>query len=87
MSEPHDAAPAPRLAEVKWTWRRLYSFGLAAACLWLIRMIIVRPQDVGQLQGLGLALCGLIALVTLVYVAGALATDIARIIEARERAK
>lgn len=79
--------PAPRLAEVQWTWRRAFSFSLVAACLWFIRLIITRTTDPGVLKALGLALCGLIALVTIVYVTGALATDIARIMEARGRAK
>lgn len=86
MSEPQ-APPAPRLAEVQWTWRRLFSFSLVAACMWLVREIIDRANDPGVQKTLGLALCGLVALQALLYVAGAMATDIARIIEARGRGK
>ncbi len=75
-----DPAPLPRLAEISWRYRRLFSFGLVAACCWLVRAIIFRTEDPAVLKALALALCGLIALVTLVYVTGALATDIARIV-------
>jgi endo-1,4-beta-mannosidase len=76
------------LAEVQWTHRRAFSYGAAGALIFLLGGIVLfRTDDPEVLKPLGLAFCGLIALVTLVYVAGATATDIARIIEARGRGK
>lgn len=77
-----DSAPtaAPlQLAEVQWTWRRWFTYVLTAVLAALVAYLISRLDDPGALKAVGLALCGLIGLGQLLYMAGAVVTDLARL--------
>lgn len=76
-----DAAPL-QLAEVRWTYRRWYAYVLTAVLAALVGLVIWRLDDPVALKTLGLALCALIALLALLYMAGAVTTDLARLMAA-----
>lgn len=80
-----DAGPL-QLAEVRWTWRRIFSIGLTVALVGLLVLVITRLSDPGALKAIALALAGLIGLVALLYIAGATTTDVARLIAAARAA-
>jgi hypothetical protein len=69
-------------AEVVWSWRRWFTFGLTLICCALVGLIVWRLQDPASLRLIALTLCGLIALLTLFYVGGATLTDIWRLVTA-----
>lgn len=77
-----DGAPL-QLAEVQWTFRRWYAYVLTAVLAGLVGLVIWRLDDPAALKALGLTLCGLIALLALLYMAGAVTTDLARLAAAR----
>lgn len=72
------AAPLP-LAEVRWTFRRWYTYVLTAVICALLAFTIHRLQDAGALKVIGLALVAQVALSQILYLAGATATDLARL--------
>jgi hypothetical protein len=80
-----DGAPL-QLAEVRWTWRRVFSIGLTVALLGLLVLVITRLSDPGALKAIALALAALIGLVALLYIAGATTTDVARLVAAARAA-
>lgn len=75
-------APPLQLAEVRWTYRRWYAYVLTAVLAALTALVIWRLDDPVALKTLGLALCALIALQALLYMAGAVTTDLARLVAA-----
>ncbi|MGZ8362467.1 MAG: hypothetical protein ACXW3D_01290 [Caulobacteraceae bacterium] len=70
------------LPEIRWEWRRAFAFLIVLLCAAGIGLIIVKCADPTTLRWVGLALCGLIALVTAFYIGGATMTDLARLAEA-----
>jgi cytochrome bd-type quinol oxidase subunit 1 len=71
-------APLP-LAEVRWTFRRWYTYVLTGVICALLAFVVHRLQDPAALKVIGLALVALIALSQLLYLAGATVTDLARL--------
>lgn len=72
--------PAPlQLAEIRWTFRRIFTYLLTAIAAGLVGFVIHRLEDPEALKWIGLALVLLIAVVALLYLAGATATDLARL--------
>ncbi len=67
------------LPEVRWTFRRYYSYGLTVLLAGLVGLVIWRTEDPRALMWLGLSLVAVIAIVALLYLAGATATDITRL--------
>lgn len=67
------------LPEVRWTYRRWYTYGLTVVAAVLVACIIFRLDDPRALMWLGLALCGVIVLLALSYLFGATATDVVRL--------
>jgi len=72
-------APPLQLAEVQWTFRRIFAYALTGVLAALVGLVIWRLDDPTALKVLGLALCALIALLALLYMAGAVTTDLARL--------
>ena len=85
----HPTTPTPRLREVTWLWRRLWSFGVTFGALAIVAFIVsvlpeaglALPQAVA-LQQVAFALIGLIVFVGLIYVVGATAYELVQLIEA-----
>lgn len=81
--------PAPRLQEVQWLWRRLWSFavtliGLAvlAGIVWLLGQPGLSATQAHALQAMGYVVAGLIAFVGLIYVGGATTYEIWQLVSA-----
>jgi len=70
---------APRLPEIRWTYRRWYTYGLTVIASALLACIIWRLHDPRALMWLGLALCAVIVLLALSYLYGATVTDVAQL--------
>lgn len=68
-----------QLAEVRWTFRRWFTYVLTAALCGLLAFVVHRLTDPTALKVIGLALVAQIALSQLLYLAGATATDLARL--------
>jgi len=74
-------------AEVRWTWRRGFTYGLCAIYSVLLAIIIVKLPTAAASAGsplmwIGLAIIGAQVTMGLLYLAGATATDIARVFAA-----
>lgn len=67
------------LAEVQWTWRRIYTYLVTAAACGLLAWIIHRLTDPQALKAIGLALIAFMSLAQLFYLGGATITDLARL--------
>jgi hypothetical protein len=67
------------LADVRWTWRRVYVYGRSVFITGLLVLIILRLDDAASLKALALTLCGLLLVDALLYLAGATTTDITRL--------
>ncbi len=81
--------PTPRLREVTWLWRRLWSFGVTFAALAIVAGIVFVLPGAGlalaqavALQQVAFALIGLIVFVGLIYVVGATAYELVQLVEA-----
>lgn len=81
--------PAPRLHEINWQARRWWSFivtivGLAliAGLTWIIGQPQTPPEAAQAAAGAIYALCGLIAFVGVLYIAGATGYEIAQLFQA-----
>lgn len=79
-------AAAPKLADVQWTWRRVFAYSATAVNSLLIGFVIhaltepdLHPM-VGALQIIAVGLLLLQALLIVAYMMGATATDL-RVIE------
>ncbi len=85
-SGPILVAPPPEqdLPEIQWLWRRVYTYGLTVILAALFGVIIWRTKDAATLKLFGEILAGLIALQSLLYLAGATCTDITRLVKAVE---
>lgn len=76
-----DTAPL-QLAEVRWTFRRWYTYLVTAVVCGLLAFVVSRLEDPTALKVIGLALIAQIALSQLLYLAGATVTDLARLASA-----
>jgi hypothetical protein len=81
--------PTPRLREVTWLWRRLWSFGVTFGALAIVAGIVMVLPGTGlalaqavALQQVAFALIGLIVFVGLIYVVGATAYELVQLVEA-----
>lgn len=70
--------PAPRLMEINWFWRRLWSFAVTLALLaivalhaWFLGREGLNPEQAAAIQRTVWAELGLIAFVGAIYVGGA----------------
>jgi predicted membrane channel-forming protein YqfA (hemolysin III family) len=75
-----------RLPEIQWTFRRGYTYVLTAVLALGVAGIVWKLDDPVALRWLGLALCALIALLAVLYLAGATVTDLARLAAAARTA-
>lgn len=72
------------LPEIRWTWRRVYTYGLTVGGLVLLNDLIhllaaAPPASVQPLLVIAMAVIVLIGAIGLVYLAGATVTDIRRL--------
>ncbi|MFC3070507.1 hypothetical protein [Phenylobacterium soli] len=75
------------LLEVRWLWRRIFTYAATALNSAGIASVIWRLSDAGALKWIGLALVGAnVALATL-YLAGATVTDWAKLAAAARKAE
>ncbi len=76
------SAGPPALPEVTWVWRRVFTYCLTLICALLLAFIIHKLADVPSLRAIAFCLVGLIALQSLLYIAGATVTDLVRLARA-----
>jgi hypothetical protein len=69
-------------AEIRWVWRRIFSFAAWGLNSLGIGAVICRLTDANALAGLGLALIGSNVVVATLYLAGATVTDWAKLAQA-----
>jgi hypothetical protein len=81
--------PTPRLREVTWLWRRLWSFGVTFAALGIVAFIVQVLPGAGlgvaqavALQQVAFALIALTVFVGLIYVVGATAYELVQLVQA-----
>lgn len=81
--------PTPRLVEVQWFWRRVWSYLVTVFALGIVAFIVLalRAPDLGTapaaaLQGVAYALIGLVVFVGLIYVVGATAYELVQLVQA-----
>lgn len=74
--------PAPALAEVQWTWRRVFAMGRGLVIAALLFAIVRAIGDPATLKVIALALIGSDVLSALLYMAGATVTDVMRLVVA-----
>lgn len=81
--------PAPRLVEINWFWRRLWSFLVTLALLALLAVQVFQLGEPGLSeaqaqahQGIAWGNLGLIAFVGLIYVGGATAYEVVQLVAA-----
>ena len=73
---------ASRLPDTSWTFRRLLIFLVAIVCLFLTWQVLGRVSDVVTLRMIARYSLGLVALCLFLYVGGASATDVVRLVSA-----
>ena len=71
--------------EVRWLWRRIFSFAATALNSAGVGAIIWRLEDPATLKWLGLALIGANVATATLYLAGATVTDWAKLAAAARR--
>lgn len=76
--------PRPPI-EVRWLYRRIFTYGACAANFALLGAIILRLHDPTALKWLGLALIGANVVMGTLYLAGATVTDWAKLVAAGRR--
>ena len=79
MSEPRPPV------EVRWLYRRIFTYGACGANSLGLAAIILRLDDPGALKWLGLALIGANVVLGTLYLAGATVTDWAKLVAAARR--
>lgn len=62
---------ASALPEIAWGWRRTFAFGFTVACVLLVWRISERVSDIATLRMIARYALGLVALMALLYMAGA----------------
>lgn len=83
MSDLGDARPP---VEVRWLWRRVYTYAATLLNSVGIAAIVARVNDPQALKWLGLALIGSNVIVATLYLAGATVTDWAKLAQAARKA-
>lgn len=73
---------ASALPDVRWLWRRILVFIVTIACLYLAWLVVEKVADVGALREIARIALMIVALCIFVYVAGATATDVIRLVSA-----
>lgn len=73
------AAPALNLSEIQWTWRRAFAFLRTLLVAAALACIIFKLTDPSALKWIALALVASGVIDAVLYMAGATATDIARL--------
>ncbi|MGH6965591.1 MAG: hypothetical protein ACREE0_14015 [Phenylobacterium sp.] len=71
--------------EVRWLWRRIYTFAVTLLNSIGLSAIIWRLDDPSALRWLGLALIGANVVMATLYLAGATVTDWAKLAAAARR--
>lgn len=71
--------------EVRWLWRRIYTYAATLLNSVGIVAIVVRINDAQALKWLGLALIGSNVIVATLYLAGATVTDWAKLAQAARK--
>lgn len=81
--------PTPRLVEVQWFWRRVWSFTVTLTALlivgfivWSLRLAGLGAAQAAALQGVAYALIGVVVFVGLIYVVGATAYELVQLVQA-----
>ncbi len=82
MSDLGDVRPP---VEVRWLWRRVYTYSATLLNSVGIVAIVVRINDAQALKWLGLALIGSNVVVATLYLAGATVTDWAKLAQAARK--
>lgn len=82
MSDLGDARPP---VEVRWLWRRVYTYAATLLNSVGIVAIVLRVNDPQALKWLGLALIGSNVVVATLYLAGATVTDWAKLAQAARK--
>lgn len=82
MSDVRLAPATAEMPEIRWTFRRWFTYVASAVLAALLAFIIWRTADPKTLRDLGLALCALIALLQLLYLGGATLTDLWQLVSA-----
>jgi hypothetical protein len=72
----------PPLPEVRWTWRRVFSFAALFLVAGLLGQTIERIHDQASLETIALSLNRTLWVVMFFYLCGPTVTDLARIIAA-----
>jgi hypothetical protein len=76
------APPAEARWEVRWLWRRIYTYAVTVLNCAGVGAVIWRLNDALALKWLGLALIGANVVVATLYLAGATVTDWAKLAHA-----
>ncbi len=84
MSDEPEAHPP---IEVRWLWRRVYTFGATLLNSLAVGGIVWRINDALTLRWLGLALVGANIIIATLYLAGATVTDWARLARSVRKAE
>jgi hypothetical protein len=74
--------PASGLVEVRWFWRRIYTYAATVLNSAGIAAIVLRLEDAEALKWIGLALIGANVVTATLYLAGATVTDWAKLAHA-----
>ena len=72
--------------EVRWLWRRIYTYAATLTNSAGIGLVIWRLEDAAALKWLGLSLVGTNVVMATLYLAGATVTDWAKLAAAARRA-
>lgn len=73
---------ASLLPDTSWFFRRILLFVVVFACLWFAWSVLDRVSDVLTLRMIARYSLGLVGLCVFIYVAGASATDVVRLVTA-----
>ncbi len=79
------SAPDTGPAEVRWLWRRVYTYAATLMNSIGIGAVVWRADDPQTLKWLGLALIGTNVVLATLYLAGATVTDWAKLAQAARR--
>lgn len=73
---------ASALPETSWAWRRVLIFLVSITCLYLAWFVTTKTTDAATLREIARNALGLVGLCLFLYVAGASATDVVRLVSA-----
>ncbi|WP_293421305.1 hypothetical protein [Phenylobacterium sp.] len=78
--------PRPPI-EVRWIFRRIYTYSASLANFGLLAAVVSRLEDPAALKWLGLAMIGANVVLGALYLAGATVTDWAKLVAAARAAR